>query len=248
MSLECVFAPRISAKTSARLPVRACEYFADLLAFGPQEHIGLEFLADRVGKVISPLARCAATTSARCRSAWLPGSMVSAKRALASVYSWPKWTIVWGGKLAQSVERGPHLLHRALDHPAAAQREQRVAGEEQMLLGKCRRYDPWCGRAWRSRVTSRPANCKCRRRQRICPCRESRRLARADDGAAERLFEREIAFDMVAMVMGGEDMGEFPALGLELALDGRVPRAHRSRRWHRSGGHGRGRRNCPGGR
>src|SRR5437868_10925183 len=41
-----------------------------------------------------------------------------------------------------------------------------------------------------------------------------------DDLGMPFLLEGEIAFDMVGMVMGGEDVGQFPALGRELALDG----------------------------
>ena len=41
----------------------------------------------------------------------------------------------------------------------------------------------------------------------------------AIDNAAELLLQRQIALDMIAMVMGVEDMGELPATSFELALD-----------------------------
>ena len=37
---------------------------------------------------------------------------------------------------AQTAERGPHLLRRALEQAAAAQREQRVAAEQRLLLAE----------------------------------------------------------------------------------------------------------------
>ncbi len=45
-------------------------------------------------------------------------------------------------------------------------------------------------------------------------------LGVADDGAAGSLLEREIAAGMVVVMMGVEDMGERPALGLEASSTG----------------------------
>src|SRR6266545_160298 len=40
------------------------------------------------------------------------------------------------GQGAQPAERGPHLLRRALEQAAAAQREERVAAEQRLLLAE----------------------------------------------------------------------------------------------------------------
>lgn len=42
---------------------------------------------------------------------------------------------------------------------------------------------------------------------------------RADDGTAELLLQRRIAFDMIAVVVCGENVGQLPAALLQLLLD-----------------------------
>ena len=81
----------------------------------------------------------ASTCCSRAASALLSGSMVLAKRMFASVYSWPQWSMRVVGQRAQLQHRLPHLLHRAFDHAAAADREQRVAGEHELVGGKVER-------------------------------------------------------------------------------------------------------------
>ena len=61
-------------------------------------------------------------------------------------------------------------------------------------------------------------------------------------------LEGKIALDMVDMMMGGQDMGELPALALELAARWPRLRARRSRRSARLRCHAGARRNYPGGR
>src|SRR5205823_10803961 len=80
---------RISPNTSASLfPCISSRIRISALS-GLRNGLVLNSSSIVVGKVISPLARSAKTRSARCWSVRLEGSMVSAKRALASVYSCP---------------------------------------------------------------------------------------------------------------------------------------------------------------
>src|SRR5689334_10911400 len=79
---------RVSAKTSASLACSRSSFLRISGLSGRRNTLVLSSSPIVVGKVISPLARWLATTPARCWSARLPGSTESAKRALASLYSW----------------------------------------------------------------------------------------------------------------------------------------------------------------
>src|SRR6185295_476914 len=110
---------------------------------------------------------------------------------------------------------GPHLGQSALDHPAAAQSEERVAGEEHLLLRQVE-HDMALGMAWRRdhlHLASGKLVVLAVRHREI----DARDLARfrlwADDPGIPFSLESEIAFDMVDMMMRGEDMAELPPLG-----------------------------------
>ena len=82
---------RISANTSASRRLLHAEIPADRRIVPAQERIGREFLG-RSSSAASACRRRAASRSSAARSfsAELVGSTVSAKRALACVYSWPQ--------------------------------------------------------------------------------------------------------------------------------------------------------------
>ena len=125
------------------------------------------------------------------------------------------------GQGAQLVERLPHLLHCSLDHATAAHGEQRIAGK-QYVLGRDVIDDMTLGMAGRvDDLHLAPGKGEgVAARNGLVDARNGPVIARSDDGTSERFLQREIAFDVVAMMMGGENMGELPALGLELAFDG----------------------------
>src|ERR1700680_2873142 len=81
---------RISANTfHAGLPDRPSD-FATSASSARRNGLAAFSAAIVAGMVGSPAASCCLTTSARAASALLFGSMVLAKRILASVYSWPQ--------------------------------------------------------------------------------------------------------------------------------------------------------------
>ena len=118
------------------------------------------------------------------------------------------------GQRAQALERRPELLRRALEHLAAAQREQRVAAEQRALLAECIGAMP-AGVArhedhLRLRLAEAVAVAVVDRRRR-CPGMRALSRPQADDGAAGRLLDLAVAAHMIAMMMGVEDVRDLPA-------------------------------------
>jgi hypothetical protein len=153
------------------------------------------------------------------------------------VYSWPQNIAVSSGRGAQLEQRLPHQLRGALDHPAAADREQGVAGEQQLVLrkeivdlaeGVPRRLDHLRGKgADLDAVAFADLD--------IDGGNLGGFPARGDDAAMVALLECGDAAGVVAMMMGDENIGQRPAGGGERGLDGR-----RLRRIDGGGGAGRG--------
>ena len=126
------------------------------------------------------------------------------------------------GQRAQPAERGPELLRRALEHLAAAQGEQRVAAEQRPLLAEGvgdvaagvagHEEDLGLGLAEAVAVAVVDLDVDARDARLVAP--------RADDGAAGGFLDLEVAADMVAMVVGVEDMRDLPAALAGLGQDG----------------------------
>ena len=70
----------------------------------------------------------------RARSAGLPPSTDSAKRALLSVYSWPQQTSVLPGNASSARSDTEHLGRCPLQQPPASEREQGVAAKQHRAL------------------------------------------------------------------------------------------------------------------
>ena len=126
------------------------------------------------------------------------------------------------GQGTQLQKRIPHHRIVALEHAAAADREQRVGGK-QRLLGVEHVGD----------VVERMAGCFQHARQQVSyldhvgirdaqvNVRDLRRLVmRRDDAAIVFLLEFGDTADMIAMMMGDQDIGELPALALQRLEDG----------------------------
>ena len=82
-----------------------------------------------LGTVGWPAARSAATSAPGPPAPRSRGSIVTAKRPLLWVYSWAQYTRTSSGSAISFCRDCPHLGRRALEEPAAAQREERVADE-----------------------------------------------------------------------------------------------------------------------
>ena len=170
-----------------------------------------------VGSVGLPAARSWSTSLARFCSAAFSGSMVSAKlgvglRVLVAAVDRRVLR-----QRHQLLQRLPHHLRVALDHAAAADGEQRVAGEGHLgrwehigdvAGGVAGRIEhPHLVRAERERVALAHL---------LVDAGDLGRLvARADDGALGLGLERSVAVGVVGVVVRGENVRELPALFLQ---------------------------------
>ena len=139
------------------------------------------------------------------------------------------------GQRAQLEQRLPHHLGRALDHAAAADREQRVAGEGE-LVGREQIGDVAGGVARRLDH----ARCRAPPTATVSPSRtvSSTTGMRAGLGVAARprgndaLLQLRDAAGVIVVMMGHQDVGELPAGRLQRGLDrrrlGRVDRGGRA--------------------
>ena len=137
---------------------------------------------------------------------------------------------------AQLQQRVPHHRMVALEHAAAADREQRVGGEQRLLAVE-----------HVGDVVERMARRLQHARQQVADLDDVAiggaqidigdlrgLVVRGDDAAAIFLLQLGDAADMVVMMMGDQDVGERPALALQRLDDGagfrRVDRGGRLRR------------------
>ena len=127
------------------------------------------------------------------------------------------------GSARRRLERRPELLRRALEHPAAAQREQRVAAEQRALVAeRIGDVARWCGPGRRT-PPPRPRRSGSGRRRR--PRRRCRGCARGRAAGPTMVqpvacLDLEVAADMVAVMVGVQDMGDLPAALFGLGQDG----------------------------
>ena len=150
------------------------------------------------------------------------------------------------GQRHQLLQRLPHHLRVALDDAAAADGEQRVADE-----GHAGRGDPVgdvaggvAGRVEHAHLVRAELERVALAHLRVDAGDLGRLAARADDGALGLGLERQVAVGVVAVVVGGQDVREPPALGRRAR---RRPPWRRARRWRprrRRRHRGSARRNC----
>ena len=165
-----------------------------------------------LGSVTSPRSRASSTSATRWTSAALSGSTVSAKRPLASVYSCAAIDARLAGERGEALKGVVHLRGVALEQPAAAHREQGVAGERDLLGGEMEgdmaggvggdvdqlrldRADPR-----RIAAGDDPVH-----------LRHPLGLGRAGDGTAGGTPDRVVAAGMVGVPVGVPDLGDAPA-------------------------------------
>ena len=125
------------------------------------------------------------------------------------------------GQCRELVHRTEHLRHRALKYTATAQREQRVTGENGVFGGHVVGdvAERVAGAVQNPHLAPFPGETVAAGDQPVDPGNLQCLGARSSDAAAISLPQREVSLNVVAMMMGGEDMRQFPALGTELALD-----------------------------
>ena len=141
------------------------------------------------------------------------------------------------GQRAQLQERIPHHRIVALEHPSAADREQRVGGEQRLVAVE----DV-------ADVVERMARGFQHARQQAADLDDvaladaqidigdlGRLVVRRDDAAAVFLLQLGDAADMVVMMVGDQDVGQRPALALQ-----RLDNGGGLRRVDRGGSPGRG--------
>ena len=127
------------------------------------------------------------------------------------------------GELAQAFQRIPHHGVVALDHPPAAQRKDRVADEDEILVGQ-RIGDVVEGVARRlddADIGARPVEAVAVGDRAAVHAGLGGALCRADHLAIVGGLQRGDTLDVVEVLVGDEDMREPPAARLQL-LDDRI--------------------------
>ncbi len=125
------------------------------------------------------------------------------------------------GQSAQPAERRPELLRRALEHPPAAQRKDRVAAEQRLLvaegIGDVARRVAWneedLGLGFAEAIAVAVVDLDVDAGD-ACPV-----APRADDGAAGGLLDLQVAADVITMMVGVQDMGDLPMALFRLRQD-----------------------------
>jgi hypothetical protein len=126
-------------------------------------------------------------------------------------------------QIAQPVKRAPHLVHAALDHPAAAKREQGVADEDQPVFCKVPgNMAPGVpGRVDDFRLVAGKVIGLARLDRLVDPGDTAGIGPVGHHLGAMTGLQRRDGGDVVVMVMGDEDMGQFPPCLAKRPLDGR---------------------------
>ena len=123
---------------------------------------------------------------------------------------------------AQLEKRIPHHGVGALEYPAAADREQRVGGEQRFLgvehIGDV--VERVAGRLQYAPEQAADLDDFGIGDAQVDVCDFGRLVMWRDDAAIVFLFEFGDPADMIAMMMGDQDIGELPALALERPQDG----------------------------